>query len=348
MPTDLGAVAASLGHQHILEWLRAENMSLENVGPSAAGNGHLGILKWMYSQNILLDYWTFSAAAKCGHLEILKWVASIGLRFNVRLWDVHKWKSTAENRNALEIFQLVFDADGMYNDHSCDYGSRIGSVDLILWALERGCQLRCLAIFGNSNVLNNLETIRLMWSKGLRDFRIQDAVKTGNYDSVYFLATMQNADSETFNEIAKISAEYGHHLGIFKWAALRLALKCDYYECCLNAASNGHLSILQYCGGLDFGIFRLKKPIKMWDEETFNQSIVVGNFSVISFLRSVGCRWNKDSSMYAASSGNLDILKWLRLEGCPWDFRTRESAIKIGHEEMINWLDDKRCPIKRH
>jgi hypothetical protein len=320
---------------------------MENVGPSAASNGHLSILQWMYSESLPLDYLTFSAAAESGHLHILKWVASIGLRFNVRFWDVHKWDVHRNNRNALEIFQFVFDADGMYNDHSCDYGSRIGSLDLILWALEKGCKLGCFDIFRNPNVLNNSEMIRLMWSKGLRDFRIQDAVKTGNYDSVYFLATMQNADdSDTFNEIAKISAEYGH-LHIFKWAVLRLAAKCKYYECCLKAATKGHLSILQYCRGLDFGVFRLKKPIKMWDEETFNQSLVVGNFPVITFLRSVGCRWNKDSSMYATSTGNLDILKWLRSEGCPWDYRTREIAINIGHKEMIDWLNDKRCPVER-
>jgi hypothetical protein len=69
-----------------------------------------------------------------------------------------------------------------------------------------------------------------------------------------------------------------------------------------------------------------------------------GNLTVLKYLRSLGCSWDRFTCTYAAENGHLDVIKWCRENGCPWDQHTCAYAAEYGHLDVIQWCRQNGCP----
>eukprot|EP01038_Epipyxis_sp_PR26KG_P018355 gene18355-25856_t len=103
------------------------------------------------------------------------------------------------------------------------------------------------------------------------------------------------------------------HMEMFRWIMdlNREFFPIDMDSLCSNAASGGHLQLLQL---------------------------------MIKWARINGCRWDANTCTAAARLGKLEILQWLREENCPWDAKTCAVAAERAHLHVLEWARSRECP----
>jgi hypothetical protein len=133
---------------------------------------------------------------------------------------------------------------------------------------------------------------------------------------------------------ASTCARFGH-TDMFRWI-LDERFFINVVDICSNAASGGHLQLLQLAREYDCP----------WDENTFHCAARSGNFQLIKWARNNGCRWDANTCTAAARLGQLEILQWLREENCPWDAQTCAVAAERAHLHVLEWARSRECPCQ--
>ena len=54
-----------------------------------------------------------------------------------------------------------------------------------------------------------------------------------------------------------------------------------------------------------------------WDSDTCSQAASGGHLSILQWARSRGCPWDSDTCASASLHGHLEVLQWARSQGCP-------------------------------
>ena len=126
------------------------------------------------------------------------------------------------------------------------------------------------------------------------------------------------------------------HMEMFRWI---MDLNREFFpiymdSLCSNAASGGHLQLLQLA----------REYHCPWDENTFHCAARSGNFQMMKWARTNGCRWDANTCTAAARLGKLEILQWLREENCPWDAKTCAVAAQHAHLHVLEWARSRECP----
>jgi hypothetical protein len=103
---------------------------------------------------------------------------------------------------------------------------------------------------------------------------------------------------------------------------------------CRIAAREGNITVLKY----------LRSFQCSWDKWTCADAAANGHLDVIQWSRENGCPWDEYICAYAAENGHLDVLQWCRENGCPWNYRTCLYAAKNGHINVLIWCRQNGCP----
>ena len=89
-------------------------------------------------------------------------------------------------------------------------------------------------------------------------------------------------------------------------------------EMCRNAASKGHLEILNF----------LRTNACPWDEQTCAEAAGNNHYNIVLWCREMKCPWDKKTLSNIANYGNIEHIISLRNMGCPWDAATFSNAAK--------------------
>ncbi len=126
------------------------------------------------------------------------------------------------------------------------------------------------------------------------------------------------------------------HMEMFRWILdlNRESFDINVDSLCSNAASGGHLQLLQLA----------REHGCPWDENTFHCAARSGNFQLMKWARINGCRWDSNTCTAAARLGQLEILQWAHEENCPWDAKTCAVAAEGAHLHVLEWARSRESP----
>ena len=146
---------------------------------------------------------------------------------------------------------------------------------------------------------------------------------------------------------------------ILQWA---LDNGCRWGDTCAEAASGGHLDILQWLHDNEFPLNKkvcsraaLSGHLEIikwaynndcsWSTDVCSNAAFSGHLEIIKWARDNGCPlWPEEACYKAAAGGHLHVLQWLIAERCNWNADTCAEAAKNGHFHILKWARDKRCP----
>jgi len=134
------ADAASMGHMHVVKWLREQDPPCPwgaNVCAAAAGGGQLRMLQWLREHECPWDVTTLLPAAQRGHVDVLQWGweqdCPIALRLAV----------TAAREGRLDVLQWAWEHDCIWEEDVvdlCNAAARNGHLHVLKWCRGHGCQ----------------------------------------------------------------------------------------------------------------------------------------------------------------------------------------------------------------
>ena len=132
----LSTKAASLGHLHILQWLRGIGQVSNIRGQiclAAARGGHLECMKWAYEMGFSMDSEVCTAAAEGGYLDCLKWA-----RKKNCTWYSDTCRAAARGGH---LYCLIWARENgcHWNSDTCSAAAGGGHLDCLKWAREHGC-----------------------------------------------------------------------------------------------------------------------------------------------------------------------------------------------------------------
>lgn len=131
---DLCAVAASLGHLAMLQWLHRRGFQLDRfVAPHAARSGRLDVLQWVCKQECRRDWSEIcDQAARAGDRKTLLWLRDTG-----HLWNVQTCASAAA-AGRLDTLRWLLRNGCTWTPSACSYAALDGYFTIVKWAHKRG------------------------------------------------------------------------------------------------------------------------------------------------------------------------------------------------------------------
>ena len=159
------------------------------------------------------------------------------------------------------------------------------------------------------------------------------AEEAGNLTSLKWL---KENDWPYYTRLLYRAAAKNGQLEIFKWLHQLPNTNnyIDYQSITDDAASNGHLNIVQHMR--DFGY--------ICNENTFRLVAYSGNLKLLQYLRDIDCPWNSTACSFAVAGGHLEVLKWARVNGCEWGADTCANAARFGHLQILKYVRAYGCP----
>jgi hypothetical protein len=111
------------------------------------------------------------------------------------------------------------------------------------------------------------------------------------------------------------------------------------YGSCAAAVEFGHLDILQ--------LFRAQDPPCPWDARCCVNAARNGDLPILQWMRDSTihadpCAWDKWACLLAARNGHVEVLKWMRAQNppCPWNKRKcLTGAMSKGHTAVVEWIE---------
>lgn len=76
-----------------------------------------------------------------------------------------------------------------------------------------------------------------------------------------------------------------------------------------------------------------------------NDAARKGHLNCLIVAHKSGCRWDGDTTAWAANDGHLDCLKYLHENGCPWDELAAIWAVSGGHLDCLIYLHENGCSL---
>src|SRR6188508_2478778 len=97
----------------------------------------------------------------------------------------------------------------------------------------------------------------------------------------------------------------------------------------------------------DFELIHMKIYKKYWTHSTMISVVERGKLDCLKYMRSKKggeCKWNSETTKYAARSGHLNCLKYAHENGCQWDYWTHVWAIMNGNLKCLKYAHENGCP----
>ena len=261
-----------------------------------------------------------SVAARHNNLQAMKWLES----------------NILHAANAAKKKKIIWPPEGT---SIMSVVARNGNLEMIRWLKERECpkDLNTFSEAARGCHVEVLDWLQNMY--GWPDASWPDAFSTceaiASTGRLNILQWALDHGCPWDARCASTCASEGH-MEMFRWIMdlNREFFPIDMDSLCSNAASGGHLQLLQLAREYDCP----------WDEHTFHCAARSGNFQMIKWARINGCRWDANTCTAAARLGKLEILQWLREENCPWDAKTCAVAAERAHLHVLEWARSRECP----
>jgi hypothetical protein len=123
------------GHLNVVIWLHEQGIEILETGncSHAASAGHLHVLQWLRANECPWDTQTCEHAAEGGHLHILQWA-----RANGCLCDENTCTCAAAEGD-LPMLQWASANDCPWDASTCYWAARNGHLHVLQWAIDNGC-----------------------------------------------------------------------------------------------------------------------------------------------------------------------------------------------------------------
>ncbi|KAK1941013.1 putative ankyrin repeat protein [Phytophthora citrophthora] len=383
---EMGVVdrAASSGSLEMLQVLYDQNT--EDLGLNVQWEGNflaagarsrsIEVMEWLHAHvpsDPAQQSTALEAAVCSGSIAIAKWMLAHGATWTRNLPTLRSAHFVAENSGSIEMLQWLDEQgqlDGLRGLVIKAAGS--GFADTVRWLLDRGvknseeeAEFRVETRFAIHSAASNgyLSLAKYLQSRAFipvdsesrTSQRVQDqqrlqafAIDFGFWDTAMISSqTMLKASKKGYLDVVQwLYTEFGDDPDIDLFSrGLTDSLAMD------SAASNGHLSVLQYVHEVQLAMKSKKRKrddtqgrtipecsIKAMDGAARN-----GHLPVVQWLhnnRSEGC--SVEAMNGAASNGHLEVVEWLftnRSEGCTTF--AMDSAAENGHLDVVKYLHSK-------
>lgn len=315
---------------------------------------------------------------KLKHFKLFEWT----VEQNCPVANITVYETLARH-GQIELMKLVCEKNTTRSVDACCAAASAGQFEALKWLDAQGFPLWGYSSGGRGDWMNAI----IVASRG------------GHLEIVQWSHVKYGDINDCFLSICKEAALHGH-LSILKWVdeiypqrklstgkrsyfttrTFEMAASCGYMPtlewilpkishmnsgACAEAASAGHLQVLQWLRNLD--------PPCPWDSTTCARAASRGHFEVFKWARQNGCplddifmtdvitgdslellKWCienefvEDSLYYKefmAELGNLDMLKWVLLEkGWEWDPRICYAGYGPSRE-LVEWLRENKFPF---
>ena len=217
----------------------------------------------------------------------------------------------------------------------CRVAAKHNSYSVLKWALHRGAAL-------TPNLLNiairneHLELVRWMHEEKHVPFERMSMAWATNTGNLELLKYVVKKNADIHVEALKFAAIAGSETMV-RW--LRDELKRPWvFRVCAGAARGGHLSLLQY----------LRSQDCPWDRSTTYCAAEHGHLSVLQWAVDNGCPLVLTDNLLAAiiKKGHLDVLRFLCERDPTYRYKSTELSItyaaRNGHFAIVRFL----CPLQ--
>lgn len=220
-------------------------------------------------------------------------------------------------------------------EHTCLHAAKEGHLDLLVWAIEKGCEWNPEDHLHHAVENGHFHILRWGVSQGYPWPLDTSAAIVKNGD----LACLQWALAHgcpLVSYIVEMATSFGH-LHIIEWLHenghlqnVRKGTLVTYL-----AARQGHLQILEW----------FRKHGYPWDENTCSFAADKGNLGVIQWLRSNGCPWDQSVVSSAIMNGHKEVFLWALENGLSWNPWFSEGLVKRGKLDILTWLYEQGYPL---
>ena len=312
-------------------------------------------------------------AVRGNDLKILRWLSDYGFTF--------QYKEYIDAAGSIDVLKFLRGSNCPWSETFCATVAGKGNLDLLKFATSEGCpwlredMFRAIAYASPCFDLKLMEWLieqgcAVGWDNNL----VSVATRFGNFE---FIKSVKNIGlSAAWNPDIKKKAAARGDLEALKWA-LHQEKNMDkcLYVLSLNAASGGHLHVLEWLQAENGTSFYL-------DPQICVVAARAGKVEVLIWAVNNGCVWDRYNcciaaikrsklkvliwikqqarhsspqlwygnigdlhlSVCAAQVGNIDIFQWLHLNECPWSTQTYSSAKSKGHTDLLDWAMKNGCP----
>lgn len=316
------ALAAKGNHADVVRWLYEYTgdaaRDLSRVMIYAVRRGNLLLVQWLlanvYQDVPQLSPPTINDAARGGHLHVIQWLFDQG--YIQHVGDAFR---NAAMSGYFDIVKWLVAHDILENvDEGVSGAAASGFSSIVTWLLERNLGLNAHLSMYLAAINGHFEVSQYVHSKGIDSFgehMMYMACERGHLDVVKWLYSefSSNPDINLFPIIRPNAEGYPR------------------YSCAMDAAaSNGHLSVLQFLHSV--ATSTESSPERRKRKRSKDRSRVTGG-------RVPTC--TRAAMTNAASEGHLHIVQWLhanRPEGCSPS--VINSAARNGHLKVVKWLHE--------
>jgi hypothetical protein len=91
---------------------------------------------------------------------------------------------------------------------------------------------------------------------------------------------------------------------------------------------------------MEFEILKLKQNKKYWNEDAFNDIVMLGDLDKIKILKKLECPFKKNTYKFALKNDNMNIVNWLIENKYPYGDLNLSDIIELNDVDKLLWFKD--------